>query len=42
VSPTVLSDKILRLTITLSPTTDQLKAPVLLDWSVVYDCVPNL
>jgi hypothetical protein len=39
--PTVASDNILRLTITLTPTTDQLKAPTLLAWSVAYSCVPN-
>jgi len=39
--PVVASDNILRLTITLTPTTDQLKAPTLLNWSIAYSCVPN-
>jgi hypothetical protein len=39
--PTIASDHILRLTITLTPTTDQLSAPTLLDWSIAYSCVPN-
>jgi hypothetical protein len=41
-SQPVTSDDILRLTITLNPSQpDLLQAPVLLDWSVVYDCVPS-
>lgn len=40
--PQTVSDKILRLTITLTPTTDLLSAPVLLDWSVAYDCIEAL
>ncbi|MDB5220032.1 MAG: Tryptophan synthase alpha chain [Myxococcaceae bacterium] len=37
--PPVKSDKLLRMTITMSPTTDMLSTPVLLQWKVQYDCV---
>jgi hypothetical protein len=37
--PPVTSDKLLRVTITMSPTTDMLSTPVLLQWKVQYDCV---
>ncbi|HMA94764.1 MAG TPA: hypothetical protein VKP30_18870, partial [Polyangiaceae bacterium] len=40
--PAVFSDNVLRLTISLNPTADQLSAPVLLDWSVEYDCIAGL
>lgn len=41
--PPVFSGNVLRLTITLNPTQpDMLKTPILLDWSVVYDCVPKV
>jgi hypothetical protein len=38
-APPVKSDKLLRMTITMSPTTDMLSTPVLLQWKVQYDCV---
>jgi hypothetical protein len=41
-SPIVISGNLLHLTITLNPTTDQLSAPTLLNWSVVYECAPGL
>jgi hypothetical protein len=40
-SPPVLSSDHLRLTITMSPTSDQSRAPTLLDWSVKADCIPS-
>jgi hypothetical protein len=39
-SPKVASGNVLRVTITLKPTTDLLTAPTLLGWKVQYDCVP--
>jgi hypothetical protein len=41
-SPTVRSDNLLRVTITLNPTPDGLQAPTLLHWKVQYDCQPIL
>ncbi|MET0792039.1 MAG: hypothetical protein ABW061_11010 [Polyangiaceae bacterium] len=40
-SPIVPSRNLLRLTITLNPTGDQLLAPTLRHWKVQYDCAPN-
>jgi hypothetical protein len=37
--PPVLSKNILRMTITLNPTTDKKAAPTLMQWKVQYDCV---
>jgi hypothetical protein len=39
--PPVLSADNLRLTVTLSPTSNRQGAPVLLDWSVKADCLPS-
>jgi hypothetical protein len=39
-SPIVPSRNLLRLTITLTPTSDNLTAPTLLQWKVQYDCRP--
>ena len=39
-SPPTPSRNLLRLTITLNPTGDNLAAPTLLKWKVQYDCVP--
>jgi hypothetical protein len=38
-APPVISKSILRMTITLNPTTDKKAAPTLMQWRVVYDCV---
>ncbi|MDB4995883.1 MAG: Tryptophan synthase alpha chain, partial [Myxococcaceae bacterium] len=40
-TPVVSSENVLRLTITLNPTTDQSAAPVLKTWKVQYSCVPT-
>jgi hypothetical protein len=40
-SPKVLSGNVLRVTITLNPTSDLLAAPTLLAWKVQYDCMAN-
>jgi hypothetical protein len=40
-NPKVLSSTVLRVTITLNPTTDLLTAPTLLGWKVQYDCLPG-
>jgi hypothetical protein len=40
-SPTVASGNVLRLTVTLNPTSDQLQAPTLNSWKMVYACVPS-
>ncbi|HYP98860.1 MAG TPA: hypothetical protein VER96_09305 [Polyangiaceae bacterium] len=40
-SPVVPSRNVLRLTITLNPTGDNLVAPALLKWKVQYDCAPG-
>src|SRR6478752_855209 len=40
-SPVVPSRDLLRLTITLNPTGDNLVAPALLKWKVQYDCAPD-
>jgi hypothetical protein len=40
-SPPVVSRDVLRLRITLNPTTDHLQAPTLVQWKVQYDCVPD-
>ncbi len=40
-SPPVISRNLLRITITLTPTSDKLKAPVLASWKVQYDCAPG-
>ncbi len=40
-TPRVFSDNVLRLSITLTPTTDQLTSPRLLNWAVSYDCVAS-
>jgi hypothetical protein len=34
------SSDLLRITITMNPSTNQLKAPTLLQWKVQYDCAP--
>ena len=39
-SPPVPSRNLLRLTITLNPTGDNLAAPTLIKWKVQYDCAP--
>jgi len=39
-SPEVLSKNLLRITVTLNPTTDKQTAPRLAHWKVQYDCVP--
>jgi hypothetical protein len=39
-SPRIVSSSILRLTITLNPTTDQRDGPLLSGWTVLYDCEP--
>jgi hypothetical protein len=39
-NPRVPSRNLLRLTITLNPSADQLTAPTLLQWKVQYDCAP--
>ena len=39
-NPIVPSRNLLRLTITLNPTADQLLAPTLRSWKVQYDCAP--
>jgi hypothetical protein len=36
----VESQNVLRITITMNPTADELKAPTLLQWKVQYDCAP--
>lgn len=38
-TPPVLSKNILRMTITLNPTSDKKASPTLLQWKVQYDCV---
>ena len=38
-TPPVISKNILRMTITLNPTTDKKAAPTLMQWKVQYDCV---
>jgi len=38
-SPPVISKNILRMTITLNPTTDKKASPTLMQWKVQYDCV---
>jgi hypothetical protein len=40
-SPPVLSKNVLRLTITLKPTPDELHPPTLRQWRVEYDCLPS-
>jgi hypothetical protein len=40
-SPRIVSASLLRLRITLNPTTDQRDGPVLRSWEVLYDCEPN-
>ncbi len=37
--PSILSKSILRMTITLNPTTDKKASPTLIQWKVQYDCV---
>ena len=39
VSPPQISKNILRMTITLNPTTDKKASPTLIQWKVQYDCV---
>jgi hypothetical protein len=39
-NPPVGSRNLLRVTLTLNPTPDQLAAPTLLHWKVQYDCAP--
>ncbi len=39
--PRVLSNNVLRMTITLNPTPDLTAPPTLLSWKVQYDCVPS-
>jgi hypothetical protein len=38
-NPSVISKNILRMNITLNPTTDKKAAPTLITWRVEYDCV---
>jgi hypothetical protein len=38
-APPVISKSLLRMTITLNPTTDKKAAPTLMQWGVQYDCV---
>jgi hypothetical protein len=38
-SPPVISKNVLRMTITLNPTTDKKASPTLIQWKVQYDCV---
>jgi hypothetical protein len=38
-SPAVVSKNLLRITITLNPTTDKKASPTLTSWKVQYDCV---
>jgi hypothetical protein len=38
-SPAVISKSVLRMTITLNPTSDQKASPTLIQWKVQYDCV---
>jgi hypothetical protein len=40
-SPPVVSRDVLRIQITLNPTTDHLAAPTLSQWKVQYDCAPD-
>jgi hypothetical protein len=40
-SPRIVSSSILRLTITLNPTTDQRDGPLLSAWTILYDCEPT-
>lgn len=37
-SPQIVSQDVLRLWVTMTPTSDQLSSPTLLSWKVVYDC----
>jgi len=39
-SPPVASQDLLRVTITLNPTTDKRSAPTLTAWKIQYDCLP--
>ena len=41
-NPPVSSDFVLRIWVTMTPTTDQYTSPTLLNWKVVYDCPPTL
>jgi len=38
-SPAVVSQNLLRITITLNPTADKKSSPTLMQWKVQYDCV---
>ena len=40
-NPPVRSQSVLRLTVTLNPSSDTLQSPSLLQWKVQYDCIPN-
>ncbi len=40
-TPPVISRNLLRVTITLNPTTDYQAAPTLIQWKVQYDCTPS-
>jgi hypothetical protein len=40
-TPTVISKNLLRMTITLNPTTDKKASPTLIQWKVQYDCVDS-
>ena len=39
-TPPIVSQSLLRVTITLNPTTDKKASPILMQWKVQYDCVP--